>query len=470
MAAGADKMRPTTVSLAITGVVTLAVIGLITILYVNFPDNVETPYGVHRHAVSLFRLVWNYPTFLLSPGNFQMVAAFAILLFWAAYLFALWTVSRLPEDEDHSDLIPVILGFAVVFNATLLIYFPPILSGDVFHYAIQGRLYSLHGMNPYAISANTMIDDPFWSLTLWREGTTQYGPVWIQLSALCASLGGDSVLLTVYVFKLLAAIANFGGALLVLLFVRRVIGGDGVVPLMFFAWNPILLLESSGAAHNDAVMMALALLGVVMFGLNRPYLGVTALVMSAMVKYVTLLLLVFMLIYYLARQNSLQRVGLAIRFGLLIALLVVVAYAPFVVGAPDPSQLIAGMSPSLNPMANNAGQLLRHGTGALLQAAGFDPSEYTNLAMNGAFAIVVVLMLPTLTFAQTTLADVMGRFGLATLIYTFLIYGGSFPWYMVGPLTALSLAPPTRAMLYTRLLSLGLGVGFTLQMTRLLPK
>ena len=85
-------------------------------------------------------------------------------------------------------------------------------------------------------------------------------------------------------------------------------------------------------------------------------------------------------------------------------------------------------------------------------------------------AIVVVLMLPTLTFAQTTLADVMGRFGLATLIYTFLIYGGSFPWYMVGPLTALSLAPPTRAMLYTRLLSLGLGVGFTLQMTRLLPK
>lgn len=468
MAAGAD--RQTTVTLAVTGVVALVTIGVITVLYVNFPNNVETPYGVHRHAVAFFRLLWSYPTFSLSPGTFQVVASFAVLLFWAAYLFGLWTVSRLPEEQDHSALIPVILVFAVVFNAALVFYFPPILSGDVFHYAIQGRLYSLYGMNPYAISANTMIDDPFWSLTIWREGTTQYGPVWIQLSALCASLGGGSVLLTVFLFKLLAAISNLVGALLVLLLVRRVAGGDGVVPLMFYAWNPILLLESSGAAHSDAAMMALALLGVLMIASDRPFLGITALVMSAMIKYVTLLLLLFMLIYYLARQNSLQRLGLAIRFGLLIALLVIVAYAPFVVGAPDPSQLFAGMSPSLNPMPNNAGQLLRHGTAALVQAVGFDPSEYTNLAMNAAFALVVVLMLPTLTFAATTVADVMGRFGLATLIYTFLVYAGSFPWYLVCPLTSLSLAPPSRATLYTRLLTIGLGVGFTLQVTRLIAK
>jgi hypothetical protein len=189
-----------------------------------------------------------------------------------------------------------------------------------------------------------------------------------------------------------------------------------------------------------------------------------------MIKYVTLLLLLFVLIYMLARQSALQRLGLAIRLALLIALLIILAYAPFVVGAPDPSQLFAGMSPALNPMPNNAGLLLRQAGAALLQAAGADPAQYVNLAMNGAFAVFVVLMLPTLTYAKTTLADVMGRFGLATLIYSFLIYAGSFPWYLVCPFTALALAPPTRTMLYTRLLSIGLGVGFTLQVTRLIPK
>ena len=49
-----------------------------------------------------------------------------------------------------------------------------------------------------------------------------------------------------------------------------------------------------------------------------------------------------------------------------------------------------------------------------------------------------------LVYSSRTLADVMGRFGLATLIYTFLIYGGSFPWYMVGPLTALFFSTPLK--------------------------
>lgn len=469
MAVGEDGTRRATIGLAISGVVLLAALAFLILLLVNFPPNVETPYGVNRDAVAFFNLLWNYPSFSLAPGMFQVLVGLAILLLWSTYLFGLWTLSRLPADRDHSALLPLIFGFAIVFNVALFFYMPPVLSGDLFHYALQGRLYGVHGENPYAV-AGGVTDDPFWVLSTWRERTTQYGPVWIQLSALCGTLGGGSVLLTVFLFKLLAGLSNILGAALVVAFVRRVTASDGTVALLFYAWNPVLLIESSGSAHNDAVMMALALLGVFLLAQSRFLPGVVALLASALIKYVTLLLLGIALAHLLARMSSLQRLGLAVRVGLVSALMIVIFYGPFMVGASDPAQLLGGVSPSLNPMVNNAGAALRRLTAVAIEAAGFDPAAYVNLVLNALFAGFVLVLIPGLMAARATLADVMARFGLATLLYSFLIYGGSFPWYMVCPLAALAAAPPTSMTFYLRLLGIGLSIGLMMQVTVLIPK
>jgi hypothetical protein len=435
--------------------------GVFTLLYVNFPDDVVSPYGVHRHAVSFFLLIWSYPLFSVPPSVFRIAAVLTILILWAGYLSALGSVLRLRQNEDHSHLVAPILGFALAFNLLLVAFFPPILSGDVFHYAIQGRLYAVHGLNPYVAPASQVVDDPFWSLTIWKEGTTQYGPVWIQLAALCSWIGGGSILLTVFCFKLLAALSNFFGGLIVLTLARRFTGGDGVAPLLFYAWNPILLLESAGTAHNDAVMMTLALLGVYLVVRGNLHVGVAALLASAMIKYVTLLLLVLVVFHAIARQPE-QRGGTALRLGVFGLVIVVLFYAPFLSGVADPLQLLTGVSPSLNPMQNEAGMAVRRMVGSLLQSTGIDGQQYASLALNAAFGVFVLLLLPGLASPKATWADVLGRFGMATLIYTLLIYGGSFPWYLVCPLSVLALAPPTRTTLYTRLITVGLGVGLML--------
>jgi len=468
MAAGDDTQK-TTVNLAVCGLVVLAAIALLTLLYVNLPPNVQTPYGVQRHAVTFFRLLWGYPTFELPPAIFRIFASAAILLFWGAYLFGLWIVSRLPADQDHTALLPIIFGCAIVFNVMLLFYFPPVLSGDVFHYAVQGRLYAIHGQNPYGVAADAVPDDPFWALSIWREGTTQYGPLWIQLSALCASLGNGGVLLTVFLFKLLSAVSNLVGAALVVVLTRRLKGGDGVVPLLFYAWNPILLIESSGSAHNDAVMMTLALIGIFLLTQSRFVFGTVALLASALIKYVTLLLLGMAAIHVLSRQSS-RQLGLGLRLIVASAVMIVVVYAPFMSGLPDPMQVFSGMSASHNPMPNNAGYLLRQITGFAAQAAGLDPASYVNLILNILFVFFVVLLVPGLVTKEAGLADVMGTFGLATLVYSFLIYGGSFPWYLVCPLVALAVAPPVQATVYLRLLAIGLGIGFMMHVTVLIPR
>jgi hypothetical protein len=470
MAAGADRARRTTVTLAITGGVAWAAVMFLTLFYVNFPADVETPYGVYRHAVAFFRLIWGYPLLAFSPRTFQIAAILGLLLFWGAYLFALWTVSKVPEAEDQSSRIPVILAVAVALNLTCVLFFPPILSGDVFHYAIQGRMYAVHNLNPYTIAATNVTEDPFLPLAIWRDTATHYGPVWIQLSALCAYLGGGSPLLTVLCFKVLAGLANLFGALMVLALIRNITGRDGVIGLLFYAWNPILILESSGGAHNDAVMMAFALLGILLFSRNRLFLGMGAILASALIKYITLLLLGFALIHVLVRQSSLHRLGLAIRLGLFAALLLLVFYGPFLSGIPEPAQLVIGVSSSLNPMPNNAGLLLRHATASLLGATGLDAMLSVSSALNAVFALFAASLIPAIVRPGATFVDLLGQFGLASVVYTFLIYGGSFPWYLVSPLAALAAAPETRTTLYIRLLTIGLGIGLMLQTTILIPR
>lgn len=469
MAAGVDETRRTTVTLAISGSVALAALGVLTLLYVNFPPDMAPAYGIHRQSIAFFSLLWGYPRLGLSPTVFQILAVVTLLVFWGAYLFGLWTVSRLPSERDEAGLLPVILGFALAFNLSLLLFFPPILSGDVFHYALQGRSYALYGLNPYAPSPEALTDDPFWALAVWRESATQYGPVWIQLSTLCTTLGGDSVLLTVFLFKLLAGLANVLGAFVVIALTRRLTTSNTVVPLVFYAWNPILLIESAGAAHNDAVMMTLALLSVLLLAQGRLLVGTAVLLASALIKYVTLLLLALALVQVLAQQSSLRRSGLVVRLGFSMALILLLSYAPFLTGLADPAQLFAGVSPSLNPMPNNASSMLHQLATVALQSVGLDPTANVNLALNAVFSLFVLLLLPGLLATKATLADVMGRFGLATLLYSFLIYGGSFPWYLVCPLAALAVAPATTTTLYLRLLAIGLGIGFMLQAAVLLP-
>src|SRR3954454_12750582 len=58
-----------------------------------------------------------------------------------------------------------------------------------------------------------------------------------------------------------------------------------------FAWNPLMLFDGPGNAHNDVLMVTLLLLGVVPLALglrNRNWLAGTFFVgMSALIKYTT---------------------------------------------------------------------------------------------------------------------------------------------------------------------------------------
>ena len=99
---------------------------------------------------------------------------------------------------------------------------------------------------------------------------------------------------------------------------------------LLLAWNPLVIFEVAANGHNDIVMAALALFAVYALMRGRPEVAFPLLMLSVLVKYLTLLLVpLFVLVWLWSPATCWRRlrpvlVGLGIAAALAVAL-----YAPF---------------------------------------------------------------------------------------------------------------------------------------------
>ncbi|MFI6265091.1 polyprenol phosphomannose-dependent alpha 1,6 mannosyltransferase MptB [Micromonospora sp. NPDC051006] len=136
----------------------------------------------------------------------------------------------------------------------------PLGSRDVYSYACQGWAYA-HGVDPYATGV-AEADCPWLDTvpSIWQDTPAPYGPLFVLLAALAVLLGGG-LTGTVVLLRLVAV----GGVLLAALCLPGLARAAGV-PTRRAAWLllacPLVGVHLVAGAHNDAVMLGLLLLGL----------------------------------------------------------------------------------------------------------------------------------------------------------------------------------------------------------------
>jgi alpha-1,6-mannosyltransferase len=211
------------------------------------------------------------------------------------------------------ELAPGVVLAAVAVLHVAFFLAPPLLSTDVFSYLDYARLGALHGIDPYLHGPSAARGDAAFALTAWRHTGSAYGPLFTLATYPLAWL---SLPLAVWGLKLMACLASLGCVALV----WRIAGQLGRSPLRavaVFGLNPLLLVWTVGGAHNDVLMLALALAAVTFVLGSRERLGGAAIVAAAAVKATAGLALPFLL---LARRRRSLRVvaGAAVAGGLVL--------------------------------------------------------------------------------------------------------------------------------------------------------
>jgi hypothetical protein len=355
-----------------------------------------------------------------------------LLFLFAGYLVTIRVIER------NSVSLWLILSFSLVFGVTL-IWLYPVTATDLFQYVMRARVQVVYDANPMTVPPGRFPDDPLLPfLGEWKNVLSPYGPAWELLAGAVASLGFTGAVSGALAYKVVALLAYV--VCMAALFWGR--EGD-LSALLFFAWNPLVLLQGLGNGHNDLLMLAWLLLALVFWDRRGNwFLATAALSLAVLTKASAAVMAPLLLVAVLRAQPTWGRRGVVFAgmaaVGLGLTLLAYLLFWP-------PWQSIAGVLDEISTRYTyTIAATLRMGLRELIS-----PRVAWNVPrFTGQLLFLAI-------FGWSLIQVWRRRLDLASagfLVYfTYLVAGASYRiWYPIWlvPLAALRLVPATRSRTY----------------------
>jgi hypothetical protein len=322
--------------------------------------------------------------------------------------------ARTVRQASSLDLRFLWRGGALLTALAVLV--PPFLSSDVWDYVARGYVTVL-GHNPWTttvVDVQSMHDvgqaiAPFSKRAEWPAFKMPYGPISALLQWLAALLGAPWP--AVYAWKALAGAAHLGAAALVLK-TARAVGSerDARRCLVLWLWNPWLLLESCGSAHNESFVALGVAATALLVARNRAFGSALAFGGAVLVKHGCAPLCVPLLAQAVWRQRRVQFLA-----GTLVVLAVVDAcYWLWWSGPLGVDWISDQLDIGRGSLASLSGAWLGHWASRVVRTAGL-----------ASVAAVTLLAVVRSRDAQT-----FTRLGALTMIAFVTVFMPNFsPWY-----------------------------------------
>ncbi len=278
---------------------------------------------------------WPNRTLLLDQGKLVDYSWLAFALFVggiATWLWALWMLLPALHGVTFTEARTIVVAPSVILLGAFTLMYPT-NAIDVYIYAARSRLLTEYGQNP-----NSTLPEQYWDIDPymryasreWADNTSPYGPLWNLIAAPVTALSGDNIGLAVIGFKLVSVIATVIIAWLIYDAVRTLSPEWALPAALFWLWNPLVLWDGIGNAHNDVTLMLPVVAALWAWVKRRDNLVLPLLIASLLVKYVTVILIPIAIIALWRRNPDWSRraEGLLWTLGSAVALLSVSLY-PF---------------------------------------------------------------------------------------------------------------------------------------------
>lgn len=181
-------------------------------------------------------------------------------------------------------------------------------NADVFFYEISGDL-AANGINPYIHPLIEFPDHPIYPYNHWVNMSAVYGPLWTTINAGLMRIAGPDPVAATFLYKGVLGVAAVACAVVTYRLAAHLTGRHtlAVAAGVLVAWQPNMLIESSGQAHNDPVVILLATSGlalVIVGGIGAIRGAIVLVAASSMIKYVTLPLIGLLVLVRLTTRRS----------------------------------------------------------------------------------------------------------------------------------------------------------------------
>lgn len=255
--------------------------------------------------------------------------------------------------------LPPILGTVAVvapplaFHATLFAM-PGLYTTDMFSYVMYSHIAGVLQINPYLTMPSWFPEVRIlhWIHPIWHNAPSIYGPAWIDLTLpLARAVATATDVEKVLAYKALVNLFHLFGVGCLAYVVHRLRPGRVHEAVVLYAWNPLIVFEFGGNGHNDAVMVAVMLLGLALYVSSARWLGLVTLTVSMLLKMTSLFLLPYYAMAWAREQTSWVRFfAVGALAALTVPVVIAAFYWPWWAGIETISPIINW---SQGPMFNN---------------------------------------------------------------------------------------------------------------------
>ena len=183
-----------------------------------------------------------------------MAALFFVFLcsLFVCYIYVLQHANT--DSFSKKKIVPILL-----LSSLFLVLSYPALSYDLFNYMTTAKVTFTWHENPYLVMPVEIPNEPYLAFTRAANKVALYGPIWILITAMPHFLGSGNIWGTIIAFKALNAILYGIFAFLIYKVTKS------WKNVLFFVFNPLVLIEVLISGHNDVYMMLFAILGLLLW-------------------------------------------------------------------------------------------------------------------------------------------------------------------------------------------------------------
>jgi hypothetical protein len=367
------------------------------------------------------------PAYRPRPPGTAQAYSFLVVAAFVPYALAVWAAGRAG------------IGLRWAVGGTLLLHaavLPAALtqSQDLYAYLFYGKMWSVHGANPYIALPVEFASDPWFAWMRWPDQPTVYGPLWTVLTAAPVSLARTNLPLSFVLMKLILLLLGTA-AVSGLVRAGRDRGVDPAMAVLMVGWNPLVIVSLPLGGHADAAVLAAVPWALLADRRGRPVLAALLLAAATLVKaYAGLVLLVYLVA--LVRRSF----PVAARAAGVSIALAAAAWFPFWSGAETFSGLVR--------IGGEASSSLGGTVQLALSAVLGDETGMWAVRVAGVAVIIGVLLLVVRRedFHQDPWPGATAVFAAYLAVTPWFL-----PWHLVGllPLAAVAASGPLRAAAFT---------------------
>lgn len=272
-------------------------------------------YLIKNQSIYWFTYQWTFifktPNTALLRGTNTVFFAGIMSIIFILYILVIKHCNKIFESKKQ--LIIAICIISVLFALII-----PYTSTDVYSYIANGWSDSHYHENPYYKSVGQVSDeyqvrDQMQNkvANCWRYETVVYGPLWTLICKILTGISFGNIDVALAIFKGTNLIVHLINCLLVWKITHK------KKFVLIYGANPAILFEALSNVHND-IFIVLFILFAVYFVTKKKnlLLSVAFVAMATAIKYLGILILPFIILYYVREKSIPEKIKYCILYGL----------------------------------------------------------------------------------------------------------------------------------------------------------